>query len=134
MIWFFKTVFHNKLQIVALVEHFAIDVRVNGLKPFHLLVLLGNELLIHRRDLNEHVIVGEIEVGREIFGRLAIFIELNWEAFRLVIPRNAVEVEKKGELPLTVVSELDFLRREAIADQVTPASATPVYSAPSGNN
>ena len=126
MVRLLETVLHNKLQIVALVKHFAVHIWVNGLEPFDLLVFLGDQLLVHGRDFDVHIIVRKIEVGREILDRLAIFIELNRKTLRFVVPRNAIKVEKQGELPLTVVSELDFVRRGAVGDQVTPASTAPV--------
>ena len=94
MVRLLETVLHNKLQIVALVKHFAVHIRVNGLEPFDLLVLLGDQLLVHGRDFDVQVIVRKIEVGREILDRLAIFIELNRKTLRFVVPRNAIEVEK----------------------------------------
>jgi hypothetical protein len=103
-------------------------------ETFHLFVLLGHEFLVHGCDLDEHVVVGKVEVGCEVFGGFTIFIKLNRKTPRLVVPWNSIEVEKEGELTLTVVSELDFGRRGAIGDQVTPTSTTPVYSTSSGNN
>jgi len=117
-----------------LVEHLAVHIGVNGLKTFDFLVLLGDQLLIHRGDLDEEIIVRQVEVGCEVFCGLAVLVELNRKTLRLVIPRNTVEIEKKGELTLTVVSEFNFMRRGAIGDQVTPVSTAPANSACSGNN
>jgi len=70
MIRFLESVFDNQMEIVALVENFASDVGVDGLETADLLVLLGHEFLVHGRDLDEQVIVGKIEVGREPLGWL----------------------------------------------------------------
>ena len=134
MVGLFETVFDHQIQIVTLIEEFAIDVGMDRLESLQLLVLLGHELLVHRCDLDEHVVVRQIEVGREELVGFPFLIELDWEALRLVEPWNSIEIEEKGELTLTVVSEFNFVRRGAVGDQVAPASTAPAYSDWSGNN
>ena len=129
-----QTVFDDQLHVVTLIEDLAAHVRMNGLEQFHLLVLLRDQFLVHRGDLDVQVVVGQIEVGSEVFGRFTVFVELNRKTLRFVVPRNPIEIEKKGELALTVVSEFNFVRLGAVGDQVTPASTAPVNSASSGNN
>jgi len=133
MIGLIQPVFHDQMEIVALVEHFAVDIGEYRLETPDLFVLLGHELLVHRGYLNEHVVFGEVEVRREPLVGFAI-LELDRKATRLVLPRDVVEVQEEGELPLTVVSEIYFKRREAICAQVAPASITPANCTSSGNN
>lgn len=134
MVRLLESVLDHQMEIIALVEHLAFRVGVNGLKTANLLVLLGHEFLVHRRDLDVQVVVGKIEVGSEPFRRLAFGVELDGKALRLEIPWDAIEVEKKGELPLTVVSELDLMCRGAVCAQGTPASIAPANSTSSENS
>ena len=134
MVGLLETVFDHQVQVVALIEDLAVDVGVESLETTDLAILLGHQLLIHRCDLDEHLIVGQVEVRREPLGRLAVLIEIDREAPRLVVPGNSVEVEKEGELPLTVVSEIDVVCRRALCAQGAPASITPANSTSPGNN
>ncbi len=113
------------MQIVALVEDLATDIRVYCLQLANLLVLLGDELLVHRGDLDEQVVVGKVEIGGEPLGRLTVRVEDDREATRLVFPGNTVEVQEECELPLTVVSEVCLGGREVFGVQGAPASTTP---------
>ncbi|MFP3913675.1 MAG: hypothetical protein ACLFWM_02280, partial [Actinomycetota bacterium] len=47
------------------VQHLAADVRVQLPEHADLAVLLGHQLLVHGGDLDEQIVVGEIEIGRE---------------------------------------------------------------------
>jgi hypothetical protein len=109
MVRLLEPVLDHEMEVVALIEDLALDVRMELLKLADLLVLLGHQLLIHGGDLDEQIVVGEIEVGGEELDGLP-FLVGDGEAAWLVVPRNAVEVEEKSELPLAVVSELDFVR------------------------
>jgi hypothetical protein len=90
--------------------------------------------LVHGRDLDVEIVVGQVEVGSEELDRDTV-LEPYREDLGLVLPRNAVEIEEKRELSLTVVSELDLVRRLRFGAQVAPNSATPASSiSSSGNN
>ncbi|MFQ5523319.1 MAG: hypothetical protein ACE5F5_07040 [Acidimicrobiia bacterium] len=78
-------------------------------EPAHLLVLLGDELLVHRGDFDVEVVFGKVEVRGEETGGVALIVEFDGEGSRFVFPGDPVEVEEEGELPLTVVSEVDFV-------------------------
>ena len=129
-----EPVFDHQMEIVALVENLALGVRVDGPETADFLVLLGYEFLIHRRDLDEQVIVGKVEVGSEPLGWLTFRVELDGKTPRLVIPWDAIEVEQEGELPLAVVSEFNLMCRGAVCAQGAPASIAPASSASSGNS
>jgi hypothetical protein len=117
-----EAVLDEQVEVVTLVEDLAPDVRVVLLQQSDLAVLLGDELLVHRRDLDEQVLVGEEEIGSEVGRRLAVVVELDGEAPRLVLPTEAVEVEESGELSLAVVSEGDVVCRGREVDCQEEAS------------
>ena len=77
-----------------------------------LAVLLGHELLVEGRDLDVEVELGQVEVGREALGRVALAVPVDVEGRGLVAPLDLVEVQQLRELPLAVVSEPDLLRGE----------------------
>src|SRR5690606_7841175 len=133
MIRLFEAVLDHQVQVVALVEDLAADPGMGLLELAHLPVLLGDELLVHGRDLDEEIVVREIEVGSEPLDRFSIVVELDGERLGLVLPGDAVEVEEEGELPLAVVCERDLCRRRSFGAQVAPASLTPANSTWSGN-
>jgi hypothetical protein len=53
------------VEIVALVEDLAMDVRPHFFELADLPVLLGDQFLAHRGDLDVHIVVREIEVRPE---------------------------------------------------------------------
>lgn len=61
----FETVFHEKVQVVALVKDLALDVWIKLSQPSHLPVLLSDKLLIKCSYLDVEIILREIEVGSE---------------------------------------------------------------------
>jgi hypothetical protein len=128
-----QAVLHDQMEIVALVEDLASDVGVIFLELANLLVLFGHQLLVHRGDLHEQVVVGEKEVGCEELDGLTVF-EVDREAPCLVLPRDPVEIEEQCELTLTVVGELDVLGGEDGCGQGAPTSTASANSASSGNN
>ena len=69
------------------------------------MVLLGDEFLVQRGDLDEEVIRRQVEVGAEGLDRVPLPVALEYERAGLVLPFDAVEIEKLGELPLGVVRE-----------------------------
>jgi hypothetical protein len=107
LLGFLEPVLDEKSQIVPLVEDLCLDVRIEGAQPADLAVLLGDELLVERRDLDVDVEVREIEVRREALCRLAVGIPGDVEGRWLVLPRDLIEVQELGELPLAVVGKGD---------------------------
>jgi hypothetical protein len=107
----FESVLDEKMQVVPLVEDLAPHVGIQLPQPPDLAVLLGHELLVHRRDLDEQVVVGQVEVGPEELDRLAIIVVVDGELSRLVLPLDAVEIEQSRELPLALVGEIDGVCR-----------------------
>lgn len=103
----FEVVLDEEVEKVALVEDLAVDVRVVGSEQTNLAVLLGDEFLIHRGDLDEEVLIGKVEVRGEPSSRLVSIVEFDGKRPRLVLPGDPVEVEQSGELSLAVVGELD---------------------------
>jgi hypothetical protein len=101
-----EPVLDEKVQIVALIEHLALDMWILLLELTDLSVLLCNELLAHRRDLDVDVILREIEVRSEVPRRLAAVVPLEGKRVRLVLPVDRVEVEEPRKLAFAVVSEL----------------------------
>jgi hypothetical protein len=104
-----QPVLDEKVEVVPLVEDLAVDLGVHLLEEPHLAVLLGDELLVHRRDLDEEILVGDVEVGGEVLDGLTSLVVFDRERGRLVLPIESVEVEESGELTLAVVSESDLV-------------------------
>src|SRR5260370_42042718 len=61
----FEVVFHEQMQVVALVQHLDADLGVQLAEPAGLTVLLRDELLVERGDLDVEVVRGQGEVGTE---------------------------------------------------------------------
>jgi len=92
---------------VTLVEDLAAHVRVQLPQPADLAVLLRDELLVHRGDLDEEIVFRQVEVRPELFRWRPGGVPFDSEGSRLVLPRYDVEVEQPCELALAGVSELD---------------------------
>jgi len=136
-----QPVLDEEMEVIPLVEDPAANVRVQSPKPSHLAILLRHEALIHRGDLDEDVLVREVEVGAEELRRRAIGLELDGELAGFELPRNVIEVEQPRELALTLMGELDKVRRLSLEiarrGQLARASDTVVRradSAGSGNS
>lgn len=131
-IWFLEAVLDKKVQVVTLVEHLAPHIGVQLSKPFDLSILLRDKLLTHRRDLDVEVVVREVEIGFEQFYRFVEVIPLDWELSRLVVPLDAVEVEKSREFPFAVVCEVGEVGRrrpkEIVSAQFPAAFAISVFA------
>jgi hypothetical protein len=108
---FFQPVLDQEVHVVALIEDLAAHVRIERHKPPDLAVLLGDELLIERCDLDVEVEVGQVEVGCEALARVAVPVPFDIETGGFVAPRDLIEVEQLGELALAVVGEVDALVR-----------------------
>src|SRR5207302_1190362 len=87
-------------------------------------VLLRDELLVERGDLDVQVVRRQIEVGCERLHGLAVAVTFQRERARLVLPLDAVEVEELRELPLRVVRESDLVVWEPtrVLDRSAPLS------------
>ena len=104
-----EPVLHEQAQIVPLIEDLALDLGVNLPQATHLAVLLGDQLLAHRRDLDVQIVIGEIEVRSEELCRCAVGGELDRKLARFVFPFDLVEIEQSRKLPLALVCEIDLL-------------------------
>src|SRR5206468_2836212 len=93
-----EPVLHEQLQVVALVEHLDLHVGIQLDQPARLAVLLGDELLVERGDLDVEVIGRKVEVGRERLRGVALAVALQHERARFVLPADRVEVEQLREL------------------------------------
>ncbi len=102
-----EAVLDQQMEVITLIEDLAVDQRVGLLQEPDLAVLLGDQLLVHRRDLDVQILVREVEVGREAGSRFAIVVELDGERGGFVLPRQTVEVEESGKLTLAVVGKSD---------------------------
>jgi hypothetical protein len=81
------------VEIVALIEDLAIHVGVKLSDSSHLLVLLGDQLLVHRRDLDEEIVFRKVEIGCEELGRYVVVVPCDRKRARLVFPGHTVEVK-----------------------------------------
>ena len=95
----------RKALDVAPVEELHADVWVEPLDLPELPVLPGHERLLHHRHLDEEVLLGEVEVGRECADDATLVVPLEDEGLRLVVPRNPVVVEDLGALDLDAIRE-----------------------------
>ena len=60
-----EAVLHEEVEVVALVQHLHAHLGMQLAEPTGLAVLLGDELLVERRDLDVEVVGREVEVGAE---------------------------------------------------------------------
>jgi hypothetical protein len=104
-----ETVLDQEIHVVALVEDPALHPRVKLLQAARFAVLLRDELLIQRCDLDVAVERWKVEVRREALGSVAVAIPLDIERGRLVLPLDLIEIEQLRELLLAVVSEPNAL-------------------------
>src|SRR5207249_7161666 len=101
-------------EVIALIEDLAVDVRVQFAELANLPVLLRDELLVERRDLDVEVVLGQEEVGREPSNDFALLVPFQVERARLVLPFDLIEVEEASELPLAGVGEADAIALQAV--------------------
>lgn len=88
-----EPVLEKKVEIVALIKHLATHVGVELPQAAYLAVLLCDQPLIHRGDLNVHFLIGQVEVWREEFRGLVVLVEFNRKRRRFVLPVDPVKVE-----------------------------------------
>src|SRR5215212_9565946 len=75
---------------VTLVEELYVHLGVALAQPAQLAVLARHEALLHDRDLEVEVLLGEEEVRRECEQDAALGVLLEHERARLVVPGDAV--------------------------------------------
>src|SRR5215212_8243180 len=102
-----EPVLRHERQVIALVEDLAVDPRVELAQPPNLAVLLRDELLVQRRDLDVEVVRRQIEVGCEALRRAAVAVPFEIEGPGLVLPVDLIEVEQLPELALAGVGETE---------------------------
>ena len=107
-----EPVLHEEVQVVALVEHLDVHLGIQLREPARLAVLLGDQLLVQRGDLDVEVVRREVEVRAERLRRVAVAVGFEHERARLVLPVDGVEVEELRELPFGVVREPHLLVRQ----------------------
>jgi hypothetical protein len=88
-----EAVFLNQVEIIPLVEDLAPDARIKTPECPYFSVLLGDELLAHRGDLNEEVVVGKVEVGSEVLVGPPFCVPGDGECPGLILPGDSVEIE-----------------------------------------
>ncbi|MGC2241635.1 MAG: hypothetical protein WA726_12450 [Acidimicrobiia bacterium] len=93
-----------------MIEDLAADLGVQLLEAANLAILLGDQLLAHRGDLDVEIVIREIEIGSEELRGAPVLVPGDGERGRLVIPGDTIEIQEKRKLPLAVVSELGLLR------------------------
>src|SRR5450631_2110431 len=96
---------HQKVEVVALVEHLDLYFRVKLSQPPYLAVLLGHQTLVERRELDVEVVSRQVEVRAETLDGFAPGVPLDGELHRLVLPGHTVEVQETGELALGLMGE-----------------------------
>lgn len=122
VVWILQTVFDDQLQVVALVKDLAMHVGIELRHHPHFAILLGYQLLIHRCYLDEQILSGEEEIGREELMGLAALVPADRKRARLVIPWNAVEVEEESELSFAVMGKVRLVgAKPRLIRQLTPA-------------
>src|SRR3954452_1181201 len=102
-----EPVLRHERQVVALVEDLAVDPGVQLAQAPNLAVLLRDELLVQRRDLDVQVVHRQVEVGCEALRRAAVAVPLEIERPGLVLPIDLIEVEQLRELALAGVGETE---------------------------
>jgi hypothetical protein len=133
MVELVEPVLDDEMQVVPLVEDLALHVRVKLLEQPNFAILLGDQLLVHRGDLDEEVVIRQIEIWGEELDRVSVVIA-DRETAGLVFPGNCVEIEEECELSLTVVSEVDVVCGQGLGVQGAPTSTTPDSSTSSGKS
>src|SRR6187397_2677526 len=81
-----EAVLGHQRQVVALVEDLAVDARIQLPQATHLPVLLRDQPLVERRDLDVQVVLRQVEVGREPLDDVAVAVPLQVERRGLVGP------------------------------------------------
>jgi hypothetical protein len=108
----FQAVLDQQVEVVTLVQDLADDAGIELHQAPRFAVLLGDELLVQRRDLNIEIEFGQIEIRRKAARWVAMPVPFDVEGGWFVLPSDLIEVEQLCELPLAVVGESDALVRK----------------------
>ena len=110
----------QQLLVVLPVQQANVDLGVELAQQAQLAVLRRYQRLLHRRQLDIEVVLGQVEVGREHLCHAFAFPG-DREGDRFVVPADPVVVEEAGELLLRGMRELHAGMRGARAsDQSRP--------------
>lgn len=109
-----QPVLQQEVEIVALVEDLAAHVGVELTQAANLAILLSDQPLVHRGDLDVDALISQIEVGGEVLRRIIVLVEVYWKRRRLILPIDTVEIEQTRELPLADVGEFFGLGTEGL--------------------
>src|SRR5450759_331279 len=90
---------------VAPVEELDADSRIELSQLAQLAVLARHERLLHDRDLQVEILLGEVEVGCERLADTAFIVPREHERGGLVLPRNSVIVENARAFDFCLVRE-----------------------------
>ena len=104
-VWFLESILDEKVEIIALIEHLALDVRMVLSEQSNLAVLLRDEFLAHRRDLDVDIVLPKIEIRPEIPGGFPVLAPFEGKRVRFVLPVDSIEIKESRELAFAVVSE-----------------------------
>ena len=88
---------HQQVCVVPTVEDPHAHIGVELLEAPNLAVLSRHELLTQRRQLDEEIVLGKVEVGAEGRGDPAVLVPAKGELNRLVLPSDPVEIKQFGE-------------------------------------
>lgn len=110
-IGFLEAVFHQKVEIIPLIEHLAFDIWMVLTQEPHFPVLLCDQLLAHRGDLYIDIVLGEVEVWPEVSGRIALVVPFESEGMWLVLPVDSIEIQQSRKFLFAVVGELGEIGR-----------------------
>src|SRR5215210_9351322 len=100
-----ETVLLHETIDVAPVEELHLHVGIPLFELSDLAVLPRHERLLHRRDLHVEVLIREVEVRPRCLDDAALFVRLEDERARLVLPPDSVEIEKLRDLEFRLVDE-----------------------------
>ena len=95
---------HQRSEVSG-IEELDPETRVQLAQSADLAVLLANESLLERRELDEELQIGQVEVRREALQDIAVEVPKDREDARFVLPGDLVEVQDAGELGLAGVGK-----------------------------
>src|SRR5205085_10326045 len=108
------------LLVVLAVKQFDVDVRIQLAQQPQLAVLGRDQRLLHGRQLDVKIVLGQIEIGREHLGHASL-VPRDRKSDRLVHPTNAVVVQEAREFLLGGMCKTDSrMRRPRTPEQARP--------------
>src|SRR5204863_942318 len=111
-----QAVLEDQVTVVAVVEQLDLDVRVQLAQAAQLAVLLRDQALFERRQLDVEIQFRQVEVGRESLHHPAVVGVAQRKAMWLVLPGQLIEVEDAREIFLAGVRK----RGPAILPRAVP--------------